>query len=487
VDRDAGISRAYRAFAQGRRQEAVSALRQILRSAPDDPAALTLLGRMSLADNEPLLALQAFERVLRAHGDAATAWLDLARTLRELNNHAQALTAAHRAIDIDARRAGGWLLLGDLHLDLGDLAAARTAFLRARVLEPANVGALRGLARCDAPDPDDALTARMLELVDAPATPERDRALLHYALAQVYRQAGLAEPFQQHLLQANRIQRSFTPGTREDYAAVFDRIEACLDAQALDRLPAASPGMPVPLFILGMPRSGTSLVEQLMAADPGVVAGGEINYARGPLVRAVEQRTGRAFPDGVGELSEADMQALSAGFTRRLAALAGGKPIVTDKTPGNFHLLGLLVRLFPTARIIHVSRDPLDTCFSILQQPFSEASPHTCDTGLLAYVYARYRRLMRHWETWRADAFITVRYEDLVARPGPEGRRLFEYCGLAWQDDYLDEARRKGAVRTFSASQVRQPIHRRSVGSSDAYPAMLAPLREALERGLEHE
>ena len=304
MDRDAGISRAYRAFAQGRRQEAISALRQILRSAPDDPAALTLLGRMSLADNEPLAALQAFERVLRAHGDAATAWLDLARTLRELNNHAQALTAVHRAIDIDARRAGGWLLLGDLHLDLGDLAAARTAFLRARVLEPANVGALRGLARCDAPGPDDALTARMLDLVDAPATPERDRALLHYALAQVYRQAGLAEPFQQHLLQANRIQRSFTPGTREDYAAVFDRIEACLDAQALDRLPAASPGVPVPLFILGMPRSGTSLVEQLMAADPGVVAGGEINYARGPLVRAVEQRTGRAFPDGVGELSD---------------------------------------------------------------------------------------------------------------------------------------------------------------------------------------
>ncbi len=482
MDRVAETSEAYRAFAQGRRQEAATAVQQILRRFPDDPAALTLLGRIFLADNEPLLALQAFERVLRSHGDAATVWRDLATALRDLNNHRQALPAAERAVALDAGQTGSWLLLGNIHLDLDDLAAARNVFRQVLAREPANVAALRGLARCDSPGPGDDLVSRMLAVSRAPATSDRDRALLHYALAQVYRQAGMAGPFEKHLLRANQVQRSFTPGTREDYQELFDRLELCFDEKTLDRLPAAPPATPAPLFIVGMPRSGTSLVEQLMAADPGVAAGGENNYARGPLVRAVEQVTGKVFPEGVGELSESDMQAMSTGFTRRLAAMAGGKPIVTDKTPGNFHLLGFLVRLFPTARIIHVDRDPLDTCFSILQQPFAELSPHTCDMELLAYVYGRYQRLMRHWALWRPDAFITVRYEDLVAKPGTEGSRLFEYCGLAWQDEYLDASQRRGAVRTFSAAQVRKPIYRHSIGAAARHPGMLAPLRAALQR-----
>jgi len=126
----------------------------------------------------------------------------------------------------------------------------------------------------------------------------------------------------------------------------------------------------------------------------------------------------------------------------------------------------------------------MDTCFSILQQPFSGPSPHTCDMELLAYAYARYRRLMDHWRAWRADAFLTVRYEDLVEDPLEVGRRLFDYCGLEWRAEYLDPARREGPVRTFSATQVRQPIHATSIGAWRQFADLLAPLRDALTREL---
>lgn len=484
MDRAAETSRAYRAFAMGRHQEAAVAVRDLLRRFPDDPAALTLLGRLALAGNDPVLAVQAFHRVLGSHGDSAAVWLDLAASLRELNDPRQALAAAVRAATLDPSKPGAWLLQGHLQLDLGDRQRAQDAFDKVLGLDPSSAPALRGMSRCRRLGPEDELVVRMLGLLERPGTPDRDRSLLHYTLADVYLQAGTASDFERHVLLANRTQRSYTPGDRQDYAAVFDRIEAALDAGTFDRAPCASPGTPAPLFIVGMPRSGTSLVEQLLAADPGVAAGGEINHARGPLTRAVERLTGRPFPDGTGELTAGQMQALAAGFTTRLVAMAGGKAIVTDKTPGNFHLLGFLARLFPTARVVHVARDPMDTCFSILRQPFAEASPHTCDMELLAYVYGRYDRLMRHWARWRPESFMTVRYEDLVTDPGAECRRLFEYCGLAWNDEYLDASRRAGPVRTFSAEQVRQPIHTHSIASSGRHAALLAPLQDALQREL---
>jgi hypothetical protein len=129
----------------------------------------------------------------------------------------------------------------------------------------------------------------------------------------------------------------------------------------------------------------------------------------------------------------------------------------------------------------------MDTCFSILQQPFDERSPHTCDAELLAYVYARYRRLMDRWQDLFGDAFLTVEYERLVAEPAAGGRSLFEHCGLEWRDEYLETHLARGAVRTFSAAAVREPIHARSVGAWREFERELAPLARALRREMPRE
>jgi hypothetical protein len=311
-----------------------------------------------------------------------------------------------------------------------------------------------------------------------------ESARLHYSLAQVYRQNGNRRDFFEHLLKANAEQRRLCPDSLEHYATHFDRIEQAFDSHTLERVTRLPPISPAPIFIVGMPRSGTTLVERIISGHPEVAAGGEIDYMRGPLRRGFERLTGSPFPLGFEKVAERERVGLVAPYGRRLEIIGLGSRYVTDKTPGNFHLLGLLHLLFTGCRIIHVKRDPLDTCFSILQFPFDDRSPHTCDIELLAYVYGRYVRLMKYWETLMGEFILTVEYEKLVSDPAAEGQRLFEHCGLDWKEDYLEVQRAGGAIRTFSATQARQPIYRSSVGAADVFGEELAPLRNALQAEL---
>jgi hypothetical protein len=230
-----------------------------------------------------------------------------------------------------------------------------------------------------------------------------------------------------------------------------------------------------------MPRSGTTLLEQVIGGLPDVTRGGELDYMRRSLCRAVERLTGCPFPQGFAAIPASEMTALARALTRRLDLVGHGSRWVTDKTPGNYHLLGMLYVLFPACKVVHVERDAMDTCFSILQFQFDDRSPHTCDMELLAYAYARYLRLMQRWRELFGGELISVKYEDFVASPAAEGRRIFQHCGLEWSDEYLAVEKDGGAVRTFSALQVRRPIYRTSVGAWREFEAELAPLRRALE------
>jgi tetratricopeptide (TPR) repeat protein len=477
-------SRAFRAFAAGRHVEAAEHARRVLRSAPEDPAALTLIGRVALIDGRPEVAGELFEHVLSKHPDNASLWLDLSRAFRDVGQYERAIDAARRASKLEPNAPPAWIALGELHLWLNDSAEATAAFERALKTNPDSVAACRGICQVKEIPPDSPLVVRMTALIAAERTTPRERAELHYTLAQVYRRAGAHDEFIRHLLAANATQRTISTGDRAQYDAVFDRLESAFTKTTFLKAAHARRMEPTPLFVLGMPRSGTTLVERLLASARGVAAGGELNYVVGPLRRDLEARTGRAFPLGYAELSTDELTSLAQGYTQRLALVGQGVPIVIDKTPGNYQVLGLLGRLFPSSKVVHVSRDPMATCFSILQYPFSDRSPHTCDVQLLAHAYARYLRLMHRWRELCGDAFITVSYERLVEAPADESRRMFEYCALDWNPEFLDPSRRRGAVRTFSATQVRRPIYADSVGAWREFANELAPLTEALEREL---
>lgn len=259
-------------------------------------------------------------------------------------------------------------------------------------------------------------------------------------------------------------------------------LDAALSAIDYKRAPRAQEGAPTPIFILGMPRSGTTLIERLLSAHPDVAAGGELDYMRGPLTWAHGAMTGATFPAALMGLTSQQLDALAGPYTRRLSLLARGRRFVTDKTPSNYNLLGPLALLFPGARFIHARRDPMDTCFSILQYPFEDRSAHTFDQVLLAQQYRHYQRLMARWERDLPGRFLTVDYERLVEAPDREAERLFEHCGLSWNPLFLEPPTTM-AVRTFSADQVRKPIYRTSVGGWRPFADAL----RTLELGLSAE
>lgn len=473
------LARAYAAFAAGRVDDADRLLGTVLRAAPHDPGALTLAGRLAVAGGEPHRAVEILRGVLQRHPRVAAVWLDLAVALRDVGRFDEALKAVRKALK-PKDEPMGCVLLGQLLLALDRRAEAAAAFRRALRLAPHNVPALRGLAQAMDLAPAPELLATMESLAGRAERPVQERAELHYTLAQIHKAANDADAFVRHLLEANSLQRSLNDAGTAEYDAVFDGLERAFTAENLARAQRASPVRPVPIFVLGMPRSGTTLVERLLAGHPAVTAAGETDYVQRALGRRWRQRYGRTFPEGFERLTAPELQVLADEFAARLAAVDPAAQYVTDKTPGNFHVIGLLRVLFPQAPIVHVARDPMDTCFSILQHPFGSRSPHTCDMHLLGHVYRRYRRLMARWNELCADAFITVQYERLVASPAAEAERLFAHCGLEWQETYLDFHRRQAAVRTFSSQQVRRPIHQSSVGAWQRFAEHLRPLREAL-------
>ncbi len=478
-------ARAYQAFATGRNAEAADRARRILESNPGDPAALTLIGRLALASGEPDVAHHIVRRVLDKNPRVSALWLDLARALRELGRPQEAADAAQCAVDLDQGDPAAWIILGEIRLSLDHRERAAEAFRHALTREPGSAGALLGLSLADEVGPDSVIALRMEEQIRSAQLRPRELAGLHYALARICRRAGCRERFIHHLFAANSTQRAACPDGRAEYEAIFDRLESAFTKDAFASIERADAVEPTPIFVLGMPRSGTTLLERLLAGHPDVAAGGELDYMRRPLRRAIEHQTGCPFPVKFESIARPELTAMARRYAKQLGLIGKGSPYVTDKTPGNFHVLGLLRALFPQAGIVHVARDPMDTCFSILQYQFSDRSPHTCDVELLAYVYARYLRLMSRWVELFAKEFITIEYELLVESPALEARRVFEHCGLGWNDAYLEFHRSDFAVRTFSAPQVRRPIYQSSVGAWREFADDLAPLRDALQAELE--
>jgi tetratricopeptide (TPR) repeat protein len=484
MDIAAETAAAYESLAKGDYAAAADRARRVLRHSPGDPSALTLFGRLALISQEPDIARTIFERLVQRPDARAATWLDLAQALLDLRRDHEAIDAVGHALSVEGDNLSALVKLGGIRMSLGEREKAGDAYQRALQLDAACTSAYRGLCQAVDMDPESPIVRRMEELATTPACSPREAMELHYSLAQVYHRSARDDQFIRHFFAANELQRAANPGDRAAYQESFDGLDAAFTEDAFRRAARAEPIEPCPIFILGMPRSGTTLVEQLICAEPGVAPGGELHYMRGPLRHALERETGRPFPAGFDELRAPALNALAAKFARRIGLISRGCTLVTDKTPGNYHLLGLLRILFPNGKIIHVARDPVDTCFSILQYQFEDRSPHTCDIDLLAYSYGRYVQQMRRWQELFGSEFITVQYERLVASPNEEARRIFEFCGLAWNDSYLEAARAGAAVRTFSATQVRRPIYKSSVGAWRRYATALQPLVRALEREL---
>jgi hypothetical protein len=243
--------------------------------------------------------------------------------------------------------------------------------------------------------------------------------------------------------------------------------------------PAESlPAGPEPLFVCGMFRSGSTLVEQVLAGHPRMVPGGEIDWmlrlVAGPLA---------PFPASFARLDDAAIARLAAEYRAHVARLfpqAGPGDFVTDKRPDNFLYIGLIKQLFPDARIVHTVRNPLDNCLSIYFLHLDHSMSYALDLADIGHYYVQYRRLMTHWKTLYGADILDLDYDALVREPRSSIERLTAFAGLEWEEACLSFEQAQRAVKTASVWQVRERLYRRSSGRWQNYAAQLAPLQAYL-------
>ncbi len=466
-----------------RADEAEASCRRALQVKPDYAEAHNNLGSI-LKDVGRLEEAEAsYRRALQVKPDYAEAHYNLGTTLKELGRLNEAEASYWRALDSNPDYFDAHNNLGFTLKELGRLEEAEACFHRALQGKPDLVEGRFNLAQVKKVKPGDdnlAVLAAIWEAAQRGAkTPSgKETTFLHFALGKCYDDTGDYDKAFPHFLEGNRLKRATFEYDPSQAIQLFSGIMRNLGAAATDRLRGGGDPSPLPVFVLGMPRSGTTLTEQIIASHPEVHGAGELHDFGKIMLRNI---AGAAFPDNLHLLDRAQLTAWGAEYVAGLQRRAPDARRITDKLPGNFIAVGLIHLMLPNAKIIHVKRNPADTCLSCFTQLFANKNEFTYDLAELGQYYAGYARLMEHWrEVLPEGAFLDVQYEDIVADQEAQSRRIIEYCGLEWSDACIDFHRNRRAVNTASVTQVRQPMYKTSVERWRHYEKFLDPLLEAL-------
>ncbi len=414
-------------------------------------------------------ALRLLHGAIDGGDRSAETYEALGAVLFRLGRLERAIEALETAVRCDPGLANAWATLANARTEFGDLAGGQAAIEEAIRLNPRRPEYYRYLTSTTRSTACAAFTETLEALVADPCCPTEQRVEAHFALGDVAASRSDWETAFHHYVKGNAINRSLLEYDELEMVRNFNDIETIFSKDVLARGSLGYHGTQRPVFIFGMPRSGTTLIEQIIASHPYVCAGGELTFLD-DIVRGVFARPGHVT---------AEVGVRYADAIDRIAPPMAMR--VTDKMPLNFRYAGLIRMVLPNARLIHARRDALDTCWSCFSTLFSDGIAWTCDLHELGHYYRAYSKLMRHWKDVFPDgAMLEVQYEDLVGDLETHARRIIAHCGLEWDDRCLSFYETKRMVRTASASQVRQPIYSHSVGRSRAYGELLRPLRDAL-------
>ena len=467
----------------GRHDAAIECHEKALALDPDNADAHNNLGLALHAANRPSQAIGHYERALAIRPGFASAHNNLGLALQALNRHDEAIAQYRAAIAAGpghARRHGN---MGVALQEIGRLAEACRAFETAIALAPRSGRYYRHLADCKRfTVGDPALTAMQGLAAGRASLPEEDRRQLLFALAKAAADLGEHERSFGYLLEGNALKRRQIDYDEARVLGEFTRIRTVFSRELMAARGGAGHPSALPVFIVGMPRSGTTLIEQILASHPQVFGAGELT----DIGDAAARLNGAAgcFPEIVASLPDEVLHQLGARYIDAARARAATADRITDKMPLNFLYVGLIHLVLPNARIIHASRDPLDTCLSCFATLFTGEHRVAYELGELGRYYRAYQGLMEHWaRVLPRGVLLEVEYEDVVADLERQARRIVAHCGLEWDAACLGFNGSKRPVRTASATQVRQPIYHSSVGRWRAYGDLLKPLMEALGVG----
>ena len=429
-------------LAQHKTPEARVAVERALALRPDDADAVNIMGNVLFEEGHAEQALVCFRQALAKKPDLSDAYNNMGNALKELGRFEEATAAYERALELDARSTGAYFNLAD-----------------AKKFKPDDVH----------------LAAMETMIAEGDVLSETDRTQLHFAVAKAYADLDRHREAFDHMLRGNKLKRGKIEYDEGANLALFDEIIATITKKLMREKAGHGISSRVPVFVLGMPRSGTTLVEQILASHPQVFGAGELREMH-QVTQAVLRPDGTewAYPGFVPSMTREHLRNFGEDYLRRVRALSPDASRITDKMPSNFYYVGLIHLAMPKARIIHTRRDPIDTCLSCFSKLFSHEQNHTYDLGELGRFYRGYERLMEHWrKVLPKGVMIDVRYEDVVADLETQARRIIAHVGLDWDEACLAFHRNKRPVKTASATQVRRPIYQSSIGRWRPYRGSL--------------
>ncbi len=404
---------------------------------------------------------------------------EAARMLASAGLHARARPLVERGLALPGDAAHGLYMRGSIELFAGEMASANEDFHASIARDPGRAPAhwmLSLTSEAAHRDHDIDAIVRVLPRTDPDG---EDAVYLHYALHNHFHAAGRTDEAWQALQSACALKRRRTVYDEAGQMALMDAIEA-LQLPVADAA-GAPDGSPSLVFIVGMHRSGTTVLERMLAGHTQVCDGGETYAFTAQMSNACDHLCqGVVDATILARSGEVDWQEVAEGFRAYARWRAGGKAVLTEKLPSNFLQLGFILRALPEARVLHMRRDPMDTCFSNLRTYFSNAAPYSYDQRELATYFQRYRRLMAHWSASAPGRVLDIDYARLVEDPAGQARQIFDFCGLPFEAGALDVARQGGVVATASVAHARDGIRRDRGQAWKPYQAHLAALIEGL-------
>jgi tetratricopeptide (TPR) repeat protein len=466
--------------AQNKLEMAVAHYRQALALMPNLVIALNNLGTTLIRQGKADEAAAQFRQVIQLEAHNAGAYYNLGNILRGKLDYAAAIVHYKQALALRPDYADAWNNMGAAFAEQGDIDASREAYQKAVEADPTRAAYHRNLAsskRFEFSDDPQLLVMEKLAL-DTASVPESERMDLQFALGKAYADLKQHDRSFLHFLAGNRLKRAQIAYSEPEALTYMRRISEVFDAELLRAKAGSGDLTATPVFIVGMPRSGTTLIEQIIASHPNAVGAGELFDLDNIVQSLARTRDCVCFPEIVKTMSGSELRQIGARYIDAIRAIAPAAERVADKMPWNFHFLGLIHLAMPNARIIHARRDPVDTCLSCFSILFEgDSNCYTYDLDELGRFYRAYENLMTHWRAVLPEGvMIEVQYEDVVADLENQARRIIAHCGLAWNDACLAFHKTRRPVRTSSVAQVRQPIYRSSIGRWRPYRKHLRSL-----------